>query len=391
MLTYLKSEYLLNPDVIYLNHGSFGACPRPVFETYQRLQRQLEWEPIDFLSRNAHNMLAASRAALAAYLGVGADDVAYFPNPTQALNMVIRSWGAQARPGDEILTTDQEYGALDRTWKFVCGKTGARYVQRHVPLPVTTHADFVEQFWAGVNERTRVIYLSHITSPTALIFPIAEICRRARQAGILTIIDGAHAPSQIPVNLAELGADVYAGACHKWLCAPKGAAFVYVRPEHQHWTEPLVVSFGWQSDHPGPSQYVDYHEWQGTRDLAAFLAVPAAIQFQAEHNWDAVRARCHTLAVNTRERIIDLTDAEPICPLSAGDGAGNWFSQMVVAPLPADTDLPTLSTRLHDEFCIEVPCTRPGGQPSLRISFQAYNSQADADALVDALAKILQG
>ena len=144
---------------------------------------------------------------------------------------------------------------MDRTWRYVCDQIGARYVQRPIPLPVTTHADFVEHFWAGVTERTRVIFISHITSPTALIFPVAEICRRARAAGILTIVDGAHAPGQLPLNLAELGADIYTGACHKWLCAPKGAAFLYARPEVQPWLEPLVVSWGWEAEKPGPSPF----------------------------------------------------------------------------------------------------------------------------------------
>ena len=197
------------------------------------------------------------------------------------------------RPGDEILTTDHEYGAMDRTWRYICDQIGARYVQRPIPLPVTTHADFVEHFWAGVTERTRIIFISHITSPTALTFPVAEICRRARAAGILTIVDGAHAPGQLPLNLVELGADIYTGACHKWLCAPKGAAFLYARPEVQPWLEPLVVSWGWEAEKPGPSRFVDWHEWQGTRDLAAYLTVPAAIRFQAEHAWDDVRRRCH--------------------------------------------------------------------------------------------------
>ena len=402
-----KADFLLDPGIHFLNHGSFGTCPRPVFETYQRWQAELERQPVEFLGRRATELLASSRAALAAYLGAAADDVVYFPNPTTAINMVARNVarlscarsGAsiakhsapedeaatlRVRPGDEILTTDHEYGAMDRTWRYVCDQIGARYVQRPIPLPVTTHTDFVEHFWAGVTERTRIIFISHITSPTALTFPVAEICRRAHAAGILTIVDGAHAPGQVPLNLVELGADIYTGACHKWLCAPKGAAFLHARPEVQPWLEPLVVSWGWEAERPGPSRFVDWHEWQGTRDLAAYLTVPAAIRFQAEHAWDDVRRRCHQLAVATRGRIDALTGLPPICP----DGPDTWFSQLIAARLP-ECDLDALKARLYDEHRIEAPLIRWNDQAFIRVSFQAYNDEDDADALVLALARLL--
>jgi isopenicillin-N epimerase len=391
-----KADYLLDPDIHFLNHGSFGACPRPVFETYQRWQAELERQPVEFLGRRATDLLAESRAALAAFLGAADNDVIYFPNPTTAINMVARNVVRLAsggdhresplhlRAGDEILTTDHEYGAMDKTWRYVCAQIGVRYVQRPVPLPVTTHADFVEHFWAGVTERTRVIFFSHITSPTALIFPVTEICQRARAAGILTIVDGAHAPGQLPLNLAELGADIYTGACHKWLCAPKGAAFLYTRPEVQPWLEPLVVSWGWEAEKPGPSPFVDWHEWQGTRDLAAYLTVPAAIRFQAEHDWDAVRRRCHAFATETRRRIDALTDLPPICP----EGDDTWFLQLFAARLPK-CDLDVLKARLYDEHGVEAPLIRWNGQSFIRVSFQAYNDKDDADALMHALARLL--
>ncbi len=423
MHTSWQSDFLLDPAIHFLNHGSFGACPRPVFEVFQRWQAELERQPVEFLGRRAAELLAESRAVLAEYVGAGADDVVYFPNPTTAVNMVARNvmrlsgngegdhGGSplRLRPGDEILTTDHEYGAMDRTWRYVCQRVGARYVRYPMPLPVTTQADFVERLWAGVTGRTRVIFISHITSSTALTFPVAEICRRAREAGILTIVDGAHAPGQVPLNLTELGADIYTGACHKWLCAPKGAAFLYARPEIQPWLEPLVVSWGWESDQPGPSRFVDWHEWQGTRDIAAYLAVPAAIAFQVGNDWESVRRRCHALAVETRERIVELTGLPPICPddaprfwgvsdsptrldtvpVSGLGGRGDaWFAQFFTARLP-DSDLETLKTRLYNEYRVEAPMIRWNGQPFVRVSFQAYNDQGDAEALVDALARLL--
>lgn len=357
----LRSLFLLDPDVIFLNHGSFGACPRPVFEAYQRWQLELERQPVEFLGRRLTGLMAEARARLAAYLGVAADSVVFFSNPTTAMNMVARNLAL--RPGDEILTTDHEYGAMDRTWRYWCARTGARYIRRPIPLPVTSHAEFVDHFWAGVTERTRAIFLSHLTSPTALIFPVAEICRRARAAGLLTLVDGAHAPGQLELNLADMGADIYAGACHKWLCAPKGSAFLYARPEVQGWLEPLVVSWGWESETPSGASFVDHHEWQGTRDMAAFLATSAAIAFQAGHDWPRVRAECHVLALETRRRIGALTGLPAICPDSS-----EWLGQMIAARLPA-VDGDALKTALYERYRIEAPVVRWNGELFLRVSF----------------------
>ncbi len=378
----LKDQFLLDPDVVFLNHGSFGACPRPVFEAYQRWQLQLERQPVEFLGRRITALLADARAQLAAYLGATADEVVYFPNPTTAANMVIRC--LPLGPGDEVLATDHEYGAMDRAWRFQARSAGFAYVRRPVPLPVTTPAAFVEHFLAGVTERTRVIFISHISSPTALIFPIAEICRRAHAAGLLTMIDGAHAPGQIPLDLHALDVDLYLGAAHKWLCAPKGSAFLYARPAVQPRLMPLVVSWGYESEAPSGSQFVDYHEWQGTRDVAAYLATAAAIRFQAEHDWAAVRAECHALVRQARERLAALTGIAPICPDSP-----EWYAQMAAVPLPP-VDCAALKARLYDSYRIEVPVFRWNNQPLVRVSCQAYNTLADVEALVSAIQMSLE-
>jgi len=382
----MKHLFNLDPSIHFLNHGSFGACPKPVFEAYQRWQAELERQPVAFLGREATALLAESRSALASSLNAGADDLVYFSNPTTALNMVARSLiCATGAPrlvaGDEILTTNHEYGALDRTWHYICGQVGAKVVHREIPLPLPSPSYFVAHFWEGVSSRTRVIFISHITSPTGLIFPVEEICRLAHQQGIVTIVDGAHAPGQIPLDLNAVGADIYAGACHKWLCAPKGASFLHARREVQSWLEPLVVSWGWGAEHPGPSQFVDWHEWQGTRDLAAFLTVPAAISFQEHHDWPLVREQCHSLAVETREQLISLTGLPPICDDAA-------FGQMFAAELPS-CDLDLLKVRLYDEHRVEVPFVRWGGRCFVRVSFQAYNDRADAYALLRGLALLL--
>jgi isopenicillin-N epimerase len=378
----LSELFLLDREIIFLNHGSFGACPIPVFETYQSWQRQLEKQPVEFLGRRIPELMAQARAQLGEFLGARADDLVYFTNPTTAINMVARNLPLE--PGDEILTSNHEYGAMDRTWDFICRQRGASYIHRPVRLPVESAQQFVENFWEGVTGRTRVIFLSHITSPTALIFPLAEICRRARQAGILTVIDGAHAPGQIDLNLAELDPDLYTGACHKWLMAPKGAAFLFASRRVQSLLDPLVVSWGYESERPGPSRFIDYHEWQGTRDPSAFLSVPAAIDFQVQHEWAAVRKRSHDLAAETRRQLESLTGLAPICPDSSA-----WFAQMFTARLPQEIDPLTLQKELYEKYRIEVPILQWNQQNFIRPSFQGYNSLADGQALVNALSELL--
>lgn len=377
----LKSEFILDPSIIFLNHGSFGACPRPVFEVYQDWQRQLEHQPVEFLSRRAPDLLAYAREELANYLNVEPDEVVYFPNPTTALNMVVRN--LELEPEDEILTTNHEYGAMDRTWRFICKETGAKYIQQNVSLPISTKGEFIEKFWSGVTSDTKVIFLSHITSPTALIFPVKEICDLARNAGLISIVDGAHAPGQIHLDLQEIGADIYAGACHKWMCAPKGAAFLYARREIQSTLDPLVISWGYESEEPGPSQFIDYHEWQGTRDLAAFLSVPAAIRFQNDYDWESIRKDCHRLASWTRGRLNDIIGGESLSPDSS-----EWFSQMFAAHLPQGINPDEFMTGLYRDYSIEALAHSWNGEPIVRVSFQAYNDESDAEALIVAMEKI---
>lgn len=376
----LKRHFLLDPTVTFLNHGSFGAVPKPVFKEYQRWQRELENQPVQFLGRRFPDLMRTAREGLASYLGTTAGNVVYAQNVTVALNIVARSLELGA--GDEVLTTNHEYGALDRTWRFLSKERGFTYINQ--PVDLTSHEAFVASFWRGVTPRTRVIFLSHITSPTASLFPIQALIERAKEKKVITIIDGAHAPGQIPLHLDSLGADFYGGNLHKWLCAPKGAGFLYARPEVQHMLKPLVVSWGYEALTPGDSTFIDHHEWWGTRDPAAFLTVPQAIQFQQDHDWAQVRAACHHLAVDTWKRIHDLTGLAPL-----HSDPETWFAQMIVAALPADTDLVALKTRLYDEYRIEIPVIQWNERKLIRLSVQGYNSHKDMDALLFALKKLL--
>jgi len=381
-----RSLFLLRDDVAFLNHGSFGACPRPVFDEYQRLQRELEAEPLDFLAyeRTLPARLAAARGRLAEFVGAERDDLVFVSNATTGVNIVARS--LDLRPGDEILTTDQEYGALDRLWAFLAEKTGAVVVRAPLPFPLDDPAAVVEAVWSRATPRTRVLFLSHITSVSGVILPVAPLVARARERGIFTLVDGAHAPGQIPVDLTALGADAYTANCHKWLLAPKGAAFLHVRPEAQDLVEPLVVSWGWRSDRPGPSRFVDEQEWTGTRDVSAWLAVPAALDFLREHDWcGAVAAEARALMLSARERLLDLLGGPSLCPPDP------WLAQMAAVALPFGTDGEALHKRLRARHDVEIPYTRFAGRDWLRISVQGYTTERDVDRLLAALRTELPG
>lgn len=382
-MTDIKSLFLLDPEIHFLNHGSFGACPQPVFQAYQEWQRRLERQPVLFLGREFPNYDRQARQALGDYLHAGADDLVYVPNATHGVNIVARS--LRLEPGDEILTTNHEYGACDNTWEFLCQKSRARYIHQPLTIPLGKDDEIIEQLWQGVTRRTRLVFISHITSPTALILPVQAICRRARQEGILTLIDGAHAPGQIEVDLEAIQADYYTGNCHKWMLSPKGAAFLYARQEAQARIEPLVVSWGYSADESttSGSRYVDLLQWTGTKDPSAALSVPYAIEFMQEQNWQQVRVGCHSLAVETRRRLNALTGLEALC----GEDA---FYQMFSIRLPDQADLKQLKRRLYDEFRVEVPMMQWNGMKLMRISIQAYNSRSDADALIEALQTLLE-
>lgn len=370
----LREAFLLDPSVTFLNHGSFGAVPREVFERYQEWQLELERQPVLFLARRVDGLLAGARAALGAYVGADPDDLVFVPNASSGVN--VAAWPSGLEAGDEVLSTNLEYGALDLAWEHICGHFGARYVRTPVRFPVESTAEIVETVWSGVGPHTKVLFLSHYTSNTALMLPVAELCRRARERGIRSIVDGAHVPGHLPLDLRAIDADFYAGNCHKWLCAPKGAGFLYVRRELQHDVHPLMVSWGYDGDDPS---FVDRHEKQGTRDPSAYLTVPAAIAWQHDHDWDAQRERCHALARRARNEL----GLEPLTPDSA-----EFFRQMITLRLPAGAP-PDLKERLYDEYRIEIPVFEVDGEACIRPSFQGYNDEADLERLKEALAALL--
>jgi isopenicillin-N epimerase len=345
----LKELFLLDPAVTFLNHGSFGATPSPVFERYQAWQRELEADPVDFIARRLPGLLADARAELAAYVGAQPGDLTFVQNATTGVNLAARA--LDLRPGDEVLSTNLEYGACILTWQRLC-----TFVQ--VP--------YVELF-EHVTERTRAVFVSHITSATALLLPVEEIVREAHTRGLVAIVDGAHAVAQVDLDLDGLGADFYAGNCHKWLCAPKGSGFLHVKPEWQERVDGAITSWGYEE----PATFLSRTERQGTRDAAAYLSVPSAIAFTREHD---VRERCVALAREARRELCALLRTEPIAPEA-------MVLQMASVRLPVpDTEL---SQRLWHESRIEIPVSDDG--TLLRISIAPYNDRADVDRLLAAL------
>lgn len=375
----LSKIFLIDPDITYLNHGSFGAVPKPVFDVYQSWQRELESQPVEFLSRRSPELLYQSRLELANYLHTKPERLVYVPNTTTGINTIARSLALSDH--DEVLTTDHEYGATERTWRFLSRKNGYSLRKVNLSVPLENSDSLVDLFWKAVTPATRVIFLSHITSQTSCIFPVKAICEKARTAGILSVVDGAHAPGQIDLDLDDLGADFYVGNLHKWLCAPKGSAFLYAREEVQDHIEPLIVSWGWESDHPGKSRFNDYLEWTGTMDISAYLTVPAAIQFQRDHNWPLHQKRCHELAVQCLNQINKLTSLPNIYTQSS------QFAQMVSIRMPS-LDIEELKTTLYDRYHIEVPLFFWNSDPFIRVSFQAYNDEKDLNEISDALSQI---
>ena len=350
----MREGFLLDPEIAYFNHGGFGACPVEVFKEYQRWQLELERDPTGFFTRVVEEATYESRAALAAFVGARADDVVFAANATSALNAVIRS--LRIRPNEEVLTTKHEYGAILRTLGFIRANV------------VLVEPD---ELIANIGIRTRAVVVSHITSPSALVLPIAEICAAARQAGVFTIVDGAHAPGHVPLDIEAMWPDVYAGNCHKWLCAPKGSGFLWARPEHQDWIEPLVISWGYHDT----ADFGERHGWQGTRDPAAYLAVPKAIEIHAR--FDPARAKA---LADEAEKALATYGLRPL------RGARSPFMRALTI---RTTDPEGLGRRLYEEHRVEVPVYDWEGTALLRVSVGPYNDEGDLQRLVDAVRAVL--
>ena len=387
----LAALWPLDRDVVFLNHGSFGACPSAVLRQQAALRDELEAEPVRFLSREIDDRLAAARKALAAFVGADPDDLAFVVNATSGVNAVLRSRVFAAN--DELLVTDHAYNACRNTLNFVAERSGARVVVVTIPFPVGSPGEVVDAVLARVTPRTRLALLDHVTSPTGLILPVERLSAALRGRGVDVLIDGAHAPGMLPVNLSALGATYYSGNCHKWLCAPKGSAFLWTRRDRQLDVRPLTISHGANAVWPGRSRYRLEFDWTGTSDPTAWLTVPRAIEYLGgllPGGWPALMARNHALAVDARRLLCEALDTPPPCPddmigslaslrLPDGDGEARWRR---VDPL---------QRRLFEAWGIEVPVMSWPAPPRrlIRISAQLYNRREHYERLAQALAKEL--
>jgi isopenicillin-N epimerase len=389
----LRAHWSLDPEVTFLNHGSFGACPTRVLEEQSRLRARLEANPVRFLHRELPALAEAARATLGDFVDANPDDLAFLNNATTGVNTVLRS--LRFAPGDELLTTDHEYNASRNALDFVAQQWGVKVVVARIPWPTPSAQSVVDAVLAQVTPNTRLLLIDHVTSQTGLVLPLASIVRHLRNRGVETLVDGAHAPGQVPVSLRELGVAYYTGNCHKWLCAPKGAAFLYVRRDLQAGIRPLVISHGYNSRREDLSRFRLDFDWTGTDDPTAVLCIPSALQTVGglvPGGWPEVMARNHALAVSARTLLHQKLGGAPRCP-------ENLMASMATVALPpgfptepSALGLDPLHGRLMDEHQIEVQITPWPRAPQrhVRISAQLYNTHAEYQRLADALVTLLR-
>ena len=386
----LHWQWPLDPDILFLNHGSFGACPIPVLQAQLRVLERLERNPVGFLTREFEPQLDEARRALAEFVEAPAEDLVFVPNATTGVNTVLRSLPLDR--GDEILVTSHEYNACRNALDFIAGLAGARVVTVSIPFPIAGPELIVSAVLERVTPRTRLLLIDHVTSPTALILPVEPLVRELNARGIDTLVDGAHGPGMLPLQLQALGAANYTGNCHKWLCAPKGAGFLYARPDRQVGLRPLVISHGANATRRDRSRFRLEFDWTGTQDPAPYLCVPVAIRVLGSllpGGWNALRARNHALAVEGRRILCEALGIAPPCPEEMLGSMAALPLETGEAAAPADgvpVDDP-LERALFDRYRIVVPVFRWPDPPAriVRISAQAYNRAEQYDRLARAL------
>lgn len=382
--------WLLDPNVTFLNHGSFGACPRRVLEIQSEWRARLERQPLQFLARELEQHLDSARAALAQFAGANADDLVFIPNATHGVNTVLRS--LKFNSGDELLVTDHEYNACRNALNFVAERSGARVVVAKIPFPLRNADEIVGPMLEGVTPRTRLALIDHVTSQTGMVLPIARLVDELNRRGVDTLVDGAHAPGMVPLNLTQLGAAYYTGNCHKWLCAPKTAALLHVRQDKQKLIHPLTISHGANTTRKDRSQFLIEFAWQGTFDPTAFLCVPETIRFIGSllpGGWPEVMASNRALALAARKTLCASLQIPEPCP-------DEFIGSLAAIPIPdaAPDALPRLPINeyplqdaLRENHQIEAPIISWPAPPKrvLRISAQLYNSLPQYELLAKAL------
>jgi len=386
-------RWSLDPEITFLNHGSFGACPVPILEEQAGWRRQLEREPLAFFLRQYEQALDDARAALANLVHAPAEDIAFVTNATSGVNAVVRSLRFQ--PGDEILTTDHAYNACKNALLFVAERSGAKVVVAKTTFPIHEPGECTRSILSKVTDRTRLAMVDHIASPTGMVMPIRQIVRSLDERGIDTLVDGAHAPGQVDLDITDLAPTYYTGNCHKWLCTPKGAAFLYVRRDKQPEIRPTVISHGANSPRTDRSRFLLEFDWPGTHDPTAVLTIPKAIEFLSgllPGGLPALRQRNKDLVLGGRAMLCEVLGIEPPCPESmVGSMAAVPIPDAQTTERPDALGIDPLQETLFQEHHIEVPIVTWPAPPKrlLRISAQYYNAEPQYRKLADALGTLL--
>ncbi len=372
----IKSQFLLDPEIRYLNHGAFGACPKPIFEDYLKWQRQLEFNPTVFMTDTGREQLKVARNELAKYVNCAESDLVLMPNPTTAMNTFVRSFPLAA--GDEILSTNHEYGAIAETWKYYCKKQGAHFIEQKIPTPFRTKEEVIAAFFEGLTPKTKAIFVSHITSSTALIFPVKEICEQAKAKGLICILDGAHVPGHIPLDLDDIGADAYTGTCHKWMLTPKGCSFLHVRSPLKERIDPLIVSWGYLYNEQAENRFHDYHQFNGTKDFSAYLTIPASRKFFADTNWESLMQEARKTLL---EHLPALTEAFNTKLLFEDN---DFMSNICSFPIQSQNPV-ALKQALRNKYGMELPIMTNSEGNYIRVSFMPYCNEEDLEVLAQAI------
>ena len=380
----------LDPEVTFLNHGSFGSCPRPVLEFQSTMRERLERQPVRFLARELEPLLDAARTELARFVGAQPDDLVFVPNATTGVNTVLRS--LRFEPGDELLVTNHEYNACRNALNFAAERAGARVVVAEIPFPLGDTAVVTERIVEQATSRTRLFLLDHVTSQTGLVLPAEPIVAALAKRGIDTLVDGAHAPGMVPLNLDSLGAAYYTGNCHKWICAPKGAAFLHVRRDRQADIRPLTISHGANSPRTDRSRFQIEFGWTGTADPSAVLSVSEALRVMGAllpGGWPELMQRNRALALAARRLLCEALNIAAPCPDEMiGALASVPLPDATSGPLQRSLFLDPLQDELLFEHAVEVPVIPWPAWPKrlLRISAQLYNSLPQYERLAHTLA-----
>jgi len=382
--TNLQSHWQLRPDITFLNHGSFGAVPSEVSAVADAWRRRLEAEPIELMGRHWRSIVADALAPVARFLNADPESIGFVTNATEGVNCVLRS--LQLSPGDELLTTNHVYHAVRQSMKFAASHSGAVYREVPLPLPIRSADDITAAILAGITDRTRLLLLDHVTSPTAIVFPIEQIARLCRQRGVLLLVDGAHAPGMLPLDLltlGEAGVSYYTGNLHKWCCAAKGTAVLWARADLRDGVHPLIVSHWYREGFSA-----EFH-WQGTRDHSGWLSAGAAIDFLGRFGWDRVRRYNHELAVWAHQLLCERWGVSPITPLD-----GSLLGSMATLRLPerfarlSTEQFTALQQSLYSDHRIEVPLLAWENQRFLRVACQVYNTADQYERLADVIAEL---